>query len=183
MADAEVRRAARIATLIALPIAVIAGLIAFLTLRPGSDTATPKASASAHPNATTPVTMAAPSLSAADATLCRAFVAGLPDQVRDLTQRRVTAGPEQNAAYGDPAITVACGVSKPQPQDQLYSMSGVCWWPVQLSDRSIWTTTDRTVPVQVVIPKQYDQPGQWANEFSAAVVASVPSIKNATCGQ
>jgi uncharacterized protein DUF3515 len=182
MADAEVRRAARIATLVALPIAVIAGLVAFFALRPGTHTAAPKASASPHATATTPVTMAAPSLSATRATVCRAFVAALPDQVRDLPQRRVSAGAEQNAAYGDPPITVACGVTAPQPQDQVYSMGGVCWWPVQLSDRSIWTTTDRTVPVSVVIPTSYQEPGQWANEFSAAVIASVPSIKGATCG-
>jgi GNAT superfamily N-acetyltransferase len=38
-------------------------------------------------------------------------VSQLPATVRDLTQRPVTAGAEQNAAYGDPALTVACGGS------------------------------------------------------------------------
>jgi hypothetical protein len=182
MADAEARSAARIATLIALPIAVIAGLVAFLVLRPSNNTVTTAPSASPQPVPTTPVAVTAPALSAADATVCRAFIAALPDTLRNLSQRPVTAGPEQNAAYGEPPITVACGVPAPKPQNDLLQMNGVCWWPVQLSDRSIWTTTDRTVPVAVTIPATYSQPGQWANEFSNAVVASVPSIKGATCG-
>ena len=35
----------------------------------------------------------------------------LPATVRNLPARKVSAGPEQNAAYGEPPLTVACGVA------------------------------------------------------------------------
>ena len=111
VADPHSRSAAKLATLIALPVAIIAGLIVFFALRP-SKPSSPTVTAS--PQATTPVSMPAPKLSDADAVVCRAFVAGLPSKVRELAQRPVTDGSEQNAAYGDPPITVAAAPRLPR---------------------------------------------------------------------
>jgi hypothetical protein len=44
---------------------------------------------------------------------------------------------------------------------------------------------DRDVPVQVTVPARYAQPAQWANEFSRAVLASLPTARTpipAGCG-
>jgi hypothetical protein len=181
VADPDTRRAARLATFIALPIAIVAGLIVFFALRPAPP-ATPTTSAS--PQATAPVTMTAPKLSEADAVICRAFAAGLPAKLRDLNQRPVTAGSEQNAAYGDPAITVACGVppAKVTATDLVLTMNNVCWYPSTETGKSTTLTTlDRQVPVAVTIPSSYAQPAQWANEFSNNVVESVKSVKSPYC--
>jgi hypothetical protein len=180
VADQVSRRAARWATLVALPVALIVGVLVFSLLsgRGGDGGSAPgPAATSPEGRATGPVTMAAPPLDERAAVVCRALLSALPDRVRDLPRRPVTAGPEQNAAYGDPPITVACGVPAPAVgrTDLLLGMDGVCWHPAETPDRTVWTTVDRQTPVRVTVPSVYAQPAQWANEFSAAVLAAVPS--------
>jgi hypothetical protein len=133
--------------------------------------------------------MAAPVLSEHAAQVCLAVTSQLPTQVRDLPARKVSAGPEQNAAFGEPPITVACGVPQPAmcekitgghagcvPLDaDLLVMNGVCWFGVDGPATKLFTTMDREVAVQVAVPASYDQPGQWANEFSDAVAKTVKS--------
>lgn len=171
------RRAARLATLTAVPVALLVGVLAFWLLG-GFGKAGPRPGPGARPQSTEPVTMPAPPLSERAATVCRALLSQLPDSVRELRRRPVTAGAEQNAAYGDPAITMACAagpVPSFPPDATLWGLSGVCWYAVERGGTSVWTTVDREVPVTVAVPAGYAQPGQWVIEFSAPVVASVPS--------
>ncbi|WP_213455222.1 DUF3515 family protein [Rhizomonospora bruguierae] len=182
MADQVTRSAARLATLVALPLAVVAGLLVFGQLGgsgdPAATTATPSASAAPRPVPSTPVEMPAPALAARQATVCRALTAQLPADIRELPQRRVTAGPEQNAAYGEPAITVACGVPPATypPTDDVFNLNQVCWHAAPGGGGTVWTTVDREVPVRVVVPAGYEQPGQWTIAFSKPVATSVPSL-------
>src|SRR5262245_50504308 len=130
MANRSNRRAAVIATLIAVPIALLVAAISFGYLASRTNQASPSASPTVAANTSTgPVTMPAPKLSAAHAQACLAFIAQLPTQLRNLPERHVNA-PEQNAAFGDPPITVQCGAAeaRPAPTDQVYPISGVCWF-------------------------------------------------------
>ena len=185
------RSAAVWAAAFAVPIAVLAGVLIFWRIAPSGEPAakpTPTSTAlQAVPSA--PVPMAAPVLSAHDAQVCLAVTSQLPTQVRNLPARKVSAGPEQNAAYGEPPITVRCGVTQPKmcqtitpgqtgcvPLDaDLLVMNGVCWYGEDGPATKLFTTMDREVAVQVGVPASYDQPGQWANEFSDAVVKTVKS--------
>jgi hypothetical protein len=176
-----------VATLVAVPVALLAGVLAFVLLnaRGGDGGAAPSpGSSSPRVQAIGPVTMPAPPLAERAAVVCRALLAGLPDRIRDLPRRPVKAGPEQNAAYGDPAVTLACGGARPAvaATDFLLVMDGVCWRSSQAPDLTVWATVDREVPVRVTVPAAYAQPAQWANEFSAAVVAAVPSASAAPSG-
>jgi hypothetical protein len=128
--------------------------------------------------------MPAPTLAERPAIVCRALVSQLPASVRELNQRPVTAGPEQNAAYGDPALTVACGGSPPifQATDEVWTVNKVCWHPVQEADATVLTTVDRETPVRVRVPSRYEQPLQWVAPISDAVVSAVPSAKSAPAG-
>jgi hypothetical protein len=133
--------------------------------------------------------MAAPKLTEQTAQVCLAVTSQLPAKVRDLPARKVSAGPEQNAAYGEPPITVACGVPQPTlcervdgghagcvPLDAtMLKMNGVCWYGQDGPATDLFTTMDRDVAVQVAVPSSYEQAGQWANEFSDAVVRTVKS--------
>jgi len=189
--DRTTRGAALWATAFAVPVAVVAGLLIFWRLAPQGETA-----AAPSPSATTqvmapavPVQMAAPSLAGHAAQVCLAVTSRLPAEVRDLPARQVSAGRGQNAAYGEPPITVACGVHQPTmcekitgghagcvPLDaDLLVMNGVCWYGVDGPATKVFTTMDREVAVQVAVPASYDQPGQWANEFSDTVAESVKS--------
>ncbi|MEV4638600.1 DUF3515 family protein [Actinoplanes sp. NPDC049548] len=184
------RSAALWATVVAVPVAVLVGLVIFFQMVP-DDGPVPAATATRPAVVpSTPVQMAAPKLAARPAQVCLAVTSQLPEKVRDLVARRVSAGPEQNAAYGEPAITVACGVAQPRtcksldetgsgcvPLDsELLNMNRVCWYAEQQADATAFTTMDREVPVRVTVPRQYEQSAQWANEFSDVVVKTDKSI-------
>jgi Protein of unknown function (DUF3515) len=176
----ESATAARIATLVALPIALIAGLATFWWMgNLGSPEPAPL-----KPQSTTAVVMSAPPLDDKRAAACRDVVARLPGALRDRPRRPVTAGAGQNAAYGDPAITMTCGVtpvSIPAGGD-VYVLSGVCWYSDPAGDGTVWTTVDRDTPVRVSVPGAYHSPGQWVIEFSAPVAAVLPRTANAPAG-
>ena len=187
------RSAAIWATLIAVPVTVLAAVLLFTFLADRSDAvradadrsdAGSPATSPAPPavQSTTPVTMAAPALSARASAVCRSLVSKLPPAVRDRPAREVAAGSAQNAAYGDPAITVACGARKPVVADEALLMNMksmvagegyVCWYTEQKADATVWTTVNREIPVQVTVPSAYEPAAQWANEFSDAVLAAV----------
>lgn len=178
MTDPDRRRAARLATLVAVPVALLVGLVSFQVLDSRNPDATPVAVQSLSTGSTSTVTMAAPTLSARHATMCLAFIAALPFTLNKLTQRHVSAGQEQNVAYGDPPITAACGVAPAVvPADgEAYTLSQVCWYVQTRADATVWTTLDREVPVAVTVPAGYSSPGQWVTSFSDALVDSVPSV-------
>ncbi len=180
MADPVTRGAAKLALLIALPLALVAGLLAYWQLggfghsRPSTGAPAPVV------GATGVVTLPVPSLNSADATMCLAFIALLPAKLRNLPQRPVSAGGnQQNAAYGDPPITVACGgVPASNPPDAfIYVLSGVCWYANE-SDKAatVWSTLDRQVPIRVTMPSSYQGQGDWIQEFTTPIVAAVPSL-------
>lgn len=189
--DKSTRSAALLAAAFALPIAVLAGVLIFWKLTPKDEPSAAPAPTSSAVQAvpSSPVQVAAPRLSAHDAQACLALTSQLPTQVRNLPARRVSAGPEQNAAYGEPPITVRCGVAQPPmcatvtpgqegcvPLDaDLLVMNGVCWYGEDGPATKLFTTMDREVAVQVGVPAGYDQPAQWANEFSDSVVKTIKS--------
>jgi hypothetical protein len=177
---AEGSTAARLATLIALPVALVVGIASFWLLG-GFRTNQP---ARPHPQSTAPVQMSAPPLSPPQAAACRELLVRLPGALRDRPRRPVTAGPEQNAAYGDPPITLACGVppiSLP-PTADVYALSGVCWYSQPGNGGTVWTTVDRDTPVRVTVPAAYHSPGQWVIEFSAPIAATLPRAANVPAG-
>ncbi|SBT53087.1 DUF3515 family protein [Micromonospora auratinigra] len=199
--DGSTRRAALWATLIAVPVTVAVAGFTFAKLSPAEPAAAPGPSASAaRPQSTAPVALPAPALAQRPAVVCRALTSQLPDSVRELRQRPVTAGPEQNAAYGDPALTVACGVDAPVKAcpspaaggtlpagcfldtDEVWAVNKVCWHPSEEGDVTVLTAVDREVPIQVRVPRAYAQPLQWVAPISDAIVAAVPSAKSAPSG-
>lgn len=186
MADADSRAAARTATLIALPLALIAGGLAFWLLGGlGGGNGGKKAAGSPSPQPTSTVRMPAPSLAATPTTVCRGLIAQLPGTIRSAKRRPVSAGAEQNAAYGQPALRVACGVAAPKVASTatVYQLSGVCYLATKQRDgSSVWTTVDRKVPVAITVPASYSGAGQWAAEFSDPIAGSVPSSDTAPSG-
>jgi hypothetical protein len=193
-ASSERRSAARTATLVAIPVALLAGLLSFWVLggfdrtEPSPSAPSPSAPSPSAPSpgaqATGPVSMPAPSLPPAVAGTCRSLVAALPDAIRDARRRPVTAGPEQNAAYGDPPVTLACGTEPASipTGDRVFVLSGVCWFARPDTDRTVWTTVDRVVPVTVTVPGGQEASAQSVIPFSAAIGGTDPLIDNPPTG-
>ena len=179
------RRAALWAALVAAPVAVL-GASCLVGAGGGAGGRAAPHPAPRRPRAPppTPVPVAAPALAERDALACRALLSQLPDGIRDLARRPVTAGPEQNAAYGDPAITLACGTAKPAvpPTADVLVMDGVCWYPAEGPQATVFTAIDRETPVQLTVPASYQQRGYWANEFSQRIALSIRSIPDVPSG-
>jgi hypothetical protein len=183
--DPSTRSAALWATAVAVPVAVLAAVLMISHLRDRTSAAAPTPGPTTPAVVSTaPVTMGAPALTARAGTVCRALISQLPAKVRDLPRRAVTAGPEQNAAYGDPAITVACGTRAPTvaAESALMIMDRVCWFTEQRAGATVWTAIDREIPVQISVPARYDAPAQWTNEFSGTIVATVRSVTGVPSG-
>jgi hypothetical protein len=190
--DRTTRSAALWATAVAVPVAVLAAVLLFSQVNARSGAAAPSPSPTMPAVVSTaPVTMAAPKLSARADTVCRAMTARLPAAVRNMPARPVTAGARQNAAFGDPAVTVSCGVPPPKVADEslLMNMKSavgtqgyVCWYSQQGPGTTLLTTVNREVPVQVAVPVTYDAAAQWANEFSDTILATVAAIEDVPAG-
>ena len=172
--------AARIATYVAVPIALAVLLISALIYGGFGTQDSPGPSSAA----TGPVSMDAPPLSPEYAPVCQQIVADLPETAAGHARRPVTDGPEQNAAYGDPPITVACGTTAPMfpPTDEVYLLSGVCWHAVRSGDTTAWTTVDRIVPVTVAVPGDADGSAQSVVPFSEAVGTNDPRLPTVPSG-
>ncbi len=127
--------------------------------------------------------MAAPSLTPREATVCRALLSRLPDEVGPgLARRPVTAGAEQNAAYGEPPVLLSCGgANQPiAPDATVYPLGGVCWYGERAGDATVFRTVDREVPVRVTVPAEYQ--GQLIVAFSAPVASAVPALPRVPAG-
>lgn len=166
--------AGKLATLIAIPLALAAGFGAFQLLKP----------AGPHGNSTAPVTTQARQLNAAETAACSGTIAKMPAQIQNLMRRPVTDGPEQNAAYGDPAVTIVCGGSIPAfaPTDFVYVLEGVCWHPD--ANGNTWTTVNRQTTVTMNLTKDLagDGSAQWATAISPAIRESIQQAEKIPTG-
>jgi hypothetical protein len=181
MRDPSTRRAARLAALVALPVALVTGVLAYQLLdRGGADPAGSTAAPAGSPPATSgglstgPVQVTAPPLAAPAAQTCRALLAKLPDHLGSLPRRPVTAGPDQNAAYGDPPVLVACGARGPvaPPGAQYLKINGICWYANPGSSSAAWSLVGREVPLTVTMPATYT--GEALVDLAEPIAQTVP---------
>lgn len=107
---------------------------------------------------------APPSPNDATQAACVQVFAKLPVQLGDLAPRRTDTDSSFVAAWGDPAVVLRCGVSRPaalvpDASNFIISVDDVGWLPSQTKDADVFTSTDRAVYVEVTIPKRIvDQP-------------------------
>jgi hypothetical protein len=171
------RGAARTATLVAAPVALLIALVSLWVFGGFSvfSHPAPAPSASPTPQASSLVSLPAPALAEDVVGVCRQVVAALPETVLG-SHRRPVSGPEQNAAYGDPPVTLACGVSAAvvAPTDVVTQISGVCWIAKPGTANTVWTTVDRSVPIAVTVPGQSGGSGQPVVSFVDSIKANDP---------
>jgi len=128
------------------------------------------------------VAMSARELSPEVAATCQLLISKLPATVAGHAQRPVTEGAEQNAAYGDPPITLECGTSLPTVPEtgQVFNLAppgatgGVCWYPIDEGTRTVYTTVDRQIPVTVTVPGSSEGSAQSVIPFTQAIGENVP---------
>lgn len=103
------------------------------------------------------VTMTDPTPAPAVAEQCAAVMAALPDTVLDQPRRTVEPG-KLSAAWGDPTITLKCGVEKPPglgAASECFEVNEVGWFAEEADGGYLFTTIGRPVYVQVGVPTKY----------------------------
>lgn len=152
---------ARVATLVALPVAVLAGIGLFSVLASSANgpSPTPSASASGASAERAPVAVTAPPAIGADQVrLCGRAIGALPIVLEGQRSRAVTAAPERVVAWGEPPVVLRCGVPpvKYPPDANLTTINGVAWYGRPAGKTIVFTTVDRTIPVEVTVPTTGD---------------------------
>ena len=105
----------------------------------------------------------APSLTGADEAACAELVDALPDTVAGELRRPVEPAGAPGAAWGDPAIVLACGVEAPadyEPASTCTGVRGVGWFAADeaLEDHDsdlVLTAMTHLPRVSVTVPPQY----------------------------
>lgn len=164
------RKAARLATFVAIPVTLLAAFGAFNLI--GNSQAV----------ATEPVGIDVPEMSEKEFEICRALVSVLPTELGDLQQRPVegrAGAAEVGAAWGDPAVTMVCGVDPVEVSDtdQVYRLSNACWFAEESDEGTVWTTVDRQEPVQLFVPVDHESPGQLATSLSKPIDEKIPAAE------
>jgi hypothetical protein len=123
------------------------------------------------------ITSADPEGSAGE--LCRTLVDGLPDTMFDEPRRTAEPDPETTAAWGDPAVTLRCGVPRPEvlePDSELMVISDVAWLAQPPEAPSLYTAVGRDVYVEMEIPPSYGAPAAALLPVSAEIDDQIPEL-------
>ncbi len=136
-------------------------MLAFLLTAHQSGTDKPTTS----PSGPLPAVTVAPPPSPDTATqqACVKVFATLPVQLGTLAPRKTDTNSSFVAAWGDPAVVLRCGVSRPailgNPQAaQLLDVNSVIWQPDPQKAQTVYTAVDRSVYIEVTVPAGVDQP-------------------------
>ena len=131
-----------------------------------------------------PAGVAVPSPSGEAAAACRDLASALPRRVQD--QERGTPGQETPyaAVWGDPPIVLRCGVDRPavltpgsstyNPAADAVEVNGVAWLVEEQPDGFRFTTTERSVYVEVTVPDDYAPEVNPLVDLAAPVDAHIP---------
>ena len=158
------RSAARLATLVAVPVTVLLVAVVVVAERRGGSGAEPVAPTTGAPTTSAPAAAAAlpavkvappPPLPAAAARSCQELVSALPTDLGDLPARPVDSSSPYVAAWGEPAVTLRCGVPRPPSfiaTADVQQINGVAWFAERRGGTTAWTVVDRPVYVEVLAP-------------------------------
>lgn len=126
-----------------------------------------------------PVAVDEPTPDPGAAAACRALIAALPDELDHAGRRRdVRPDSPLTAAYGDPPVTIRCGVPVPAAlgaESQLVTVDGVDWLPEELTAGWLMTTVGRAASVEITVPDALGPAPSIAAALAGPIAATVPA--------
>lgn len=151
------RSPAWLATLVAVPVTIALVLVAVVAeRRGGADPTTPPSTPAATAGALPAIKVAAPpALTAAAQRSCQELISALPESLGDLPARPVDSPSPYVVAWGEPPVTLRCGVARPPAfvaTADVQVISGVTWFAERRGQTTAWTVVDRPVYVEVLAP-------------------------------
>lgn len=105
-----------------------------------------------------PVDLATPTPAAGVRSICSDLISHTPAVVDGKKRREIAHPSPYAAAWGDPAITLVCGVPKPtalNAASECFEVNGVGWFSEKQADGYRFTTIGRKAYAQVMVPKKY----------------------------
>jgi hypothetical protein len=177
--DDPLRRIAIITAAVLVPV-VIALVVLVNVLRPsgeaddgparvGASTSPQRADLPVLPLEVPPVTPEA------DAS-CPALMEALPLELVGEPSRRVQSDSPFAYAWGEPAVSLVCGVERPAsfaPDSALFQINGVQWLVDDSDpDTTVWTAVDRPVYVELRVPASIDSAP--ATVLSTTIAGALP---------
>lgn len=125
-----------------------------------------------------PVAVPVPTPSSPDVIdACTALHAQLPARVEGQSARTADPDSKLTASWGDPPITLQCGVAEPtalEPTSHLITVDGVDWLPEEHTDGWVFTTTGRLAYVAVTVPGKYQPEANALVDLAGPVSQAVP---------
>ncbi|HEY3866709.1 MAG TPA: DUF3515 family protein [Actinocrinis sp.] len=132
-----------------------------------------------------PVSVAVPTVTSARAIAeCAALTKDAPDTVGGQTRRSTSPASPLTAAWGDPAITLRCGVPEPSvlvpgspdydPSAEEIYANGVAWLYSQTSSGYQFIAAQRAVFIEVDVPAAYQPETDAAIDLCATIIEAVP---------
>jgi hypothetical protein len=114
---------------------------------------------------------------------CAALLDALPDQIDPGVERRaVSPDSGRTAAWGDPAVTLECGVPAPERLEPPVIVNGVDWTVRDVGPGFRWTTSGRAVNIAVTLPDHYENGVELIFPISPAVEQTVPAAPGGVAG-
>jgi Protein of unknown function (DUF3515) len=154
------RRAAVVATAVAIPVAVLLVLVFNRSaIRGGSNSPTASPTAAASHVALPPISVPPPPESAAAQRSCPGLIAALPVRLGDLLGRPVQSSSPSVLAWGEPPVVLRCGVPRPAAfvpgAPDVVVVNKVIWFAQPRGERTVWTVVDRSVYIEATVPSGY----------------------------
>jgi Protein of unknown function (DUF3515) len=123
-----------------------------------------------------PIDVTTPPVTPAADLACPVLLKQLPAELAGEASRRVSSASPYAYAWGDPAVVLICGAGPPAGfvvGAATLQVNGVEWF-VDTSDPDtvVWTTVDRTVPVEVRVPASSDSASPTA--LSPVIATALP---------
>ena len=103
----------------------------------------------------------------------------LPGTVLEGKRRTVTPG-QFIAAWGNPPISLRCGVDKPPgltAASDCFEVNGVGWYTEQAAKGYLFTTIGRTAYIEVGVPSHYAPEANALVDLAAVVSAHDPLLQ------
>lgn len=122
-----------------------------------------------------PVSVPEPEVDPETRRICGQILSALPRTVLDAPRRDTTGS--LSAAWGQPPITLACGVPQPAAMatdTRCFEVDGVGWFSQEGDTGYLFTTIGRGVTVQVGVPQDYAPEANALVDLAAAIEAHDP---------
>ncbi|MGB8651473.1 MAG: DUF3515 family protein [Mycobacteriales bacterium] len=105
---------------------------------------------------------------------CRALKNSLPQELgKGVRLRAALPTSDTTAAWGDPPVTLRCGVKAGSATDDPYVFDGVHWAMHDKGASRSWTTTGRPVNVVVEFPDSYSGQAELLGALAKAITTTL----------